>query len=130
MSQLTLQDIASVVETLLDRKLDERFGNFSKEVDEKLEQQASESSEKLEHQTKALDEKLEQQTKALSDKLEHQTGLLVEHFDNKCDGLAEAIQVVNANTSSLVRQRDLQAVQYDIKTIKVAVRATNDDLWR
>lgn len=134
MSQLTKQDVAEVVETVmertLDKKLDEKFEQKlglkpGETLDDKLEQKLGLKS------GETLNDKLGLEPgETLNDKLERQTGVLSEHFDDKFDSLAEAIQVVNSAVSSATKQSDLREIRYDIKTIKVAVRATNDDLWR
>jgi hypothetical protein len=60
--------------------------------------------------------------------LDRKIGVIVEHFDNKFDSLIEAFQVITATMSTMARDVDLQEVKQDVKTIKIAVRATNDDV--
>jgi hypothetical protein len=105
MSQLTRQDIAEVVEEVVDRKLDTRFDAFEAKMDKKLD-------------------------KKLDEKLDSKLGAFIEHIDDKFNGLAEAIQVMNGTIQTLARSSELDEVKQDVKTIKVAVRATNQDLHR
>jgi hypothetical protein len=110
MAQLTKQDVADaitstvpdIIEEVLDRKLDEKF---DKKLDEKLDQK--------------LDEKLDQKL-----------GAFVEHLDDKFDGLAEAISIMNTGMQKLAKASDLTVIRQDIRTIKLAVKDTNTDLQR
>lgn len=145
MSQLTRQDVAEVVEEVVDRvldrkldekmdpKLDQRFTEFEGKLDQKLDERFTEFEEKLDHKLdrrfvefeEKLDHKLD---KKLDKKLDEKLGTFVEHLDDKFDGLAEAISLMNTTIGTLAKASELEEVQQDVKTVKIAVRATNDDL--
>jgi hypothetical protein len=72
---------------------------------------------------KKLDEKLDQ-------KLDQKLGAFVEHLDDKFDGLAEAISIMNTGMQKLAKASDLTVIRQDIRTIKLAVKDTNTDLQR
>lgn len=116
MAQLTKQDVAEVVEEVVDRKLDEKL---DKKFDEKLGLKPGETfDEKLD---RTLEEKLDT-------KLDSKLGAFVEHLDDKFDSLTEAVSLMNTNMQGLARQSDLDQVKEDVRTIKLAVRDTNQDL--
>ncbi|MEK7059684.1 MAG: hypothetical protein AAB971_02930 [Patescibacteria group bacterium] len=54
--------------------------------------------------------------------------LVLEHFDNKFDSLAEALQVMGYTMQTLAKDSDLQEVKLDVEVIKLAVTDTNKDL--
>ncbi len=138
MPQLTKQDVADVVEEVLDRKLDEKLDKklglqAGQTLDDKLGLKPGENlGDKLGLKPgETLDSKLGlRPEETLDDKLDQKFGFFAEHMDNKLDSLAEAVSTINTTMHSLARQSDLEEVKADVKTIKLAVRATNDDLHR
>ena len=122
MSQLTKQDVADVVEEVLDRKLDQKL---DQKFEEKLGLKPGETlDQKLDEKLdRKLDEKFDQH-------LDSKLGAFVEHLDDKFDGLAEAVSLMNTNMGGLARRDDLEKVKDDVKTIRLAVTDTNGDLRR
>ena len=88
------------IEEVLDRKLEEV-------LDRKLEE--------------VLDRKLEEA-------LDRKVGVILEHFDDKFDSLAKALQLTNEMVSRLPTRDEFNEVKADITTIKLAVRDTNREL--
>jgi hypothetical protein len=88
------------IEDVLDRKLDEV-------LDRKLDE--------------VLDRKLDEV-------LDRKLGVVVEHFDDKFDSLAEALQLTNEMVGQLPTREEFNEVKVDITTIKLAVRDTNREL--
>lgn len=139
MSQLTLQDIAEVVEEVvervfdrkldekldskLDNKLDERFTAFEEKIDRKLDVRFRNFEERT-------DEQLNRRFIDFEEKIDGKFGFFMEHVDDKFDALAEALQVMSGTISTLARDSDLREVRQDVKTIRAAVRDTNHDLHR
>lgn len=135
MQPLTRQDLTEVVEAVLER----RFETWEKRVDAKLELRFGSIEARLGNIEQRLDnveqrlDNIEQRLDKVGQRLgtlETEFGVFREIIEDRFDGLADAIQVVNDGLRTCVRQSDLQLVRYDIQTIKIAVRATNDDLWR
>jgi hypothetical protein len=61
-------------------------------------------------------------------KMDDKFGFFVEHMDDKFDSLAEAISLMNESLGKKASKSDLDEVQDDVKTIKLAVTDTNEDI--
>ncbi|HET7059846.1 MAG TPA: hypothetical protein VFH99_00800 [Candidatus Saccharimonadales bacterium] len=137
MAQLTRQDVAEVVEEVvdrvLDRKLDEKLDQkLDEKFDEKLGLKPGETlDDKLGLKPgETLDDKLGARFAASEDKIDRKMGFFIEHIDDKFDGLAEAVSLMNDNINKKADKTDLEEIKQDIKTIKFAVKETNKDLMK
>jgi hypothetical protein len=91
------------IETLLDRKLDEKLD---------------------EHLDAKLDTRFEDFEKKFGNKL----GAFMEHLDDKFDSLAEAAQTTLEIVSNQPSREEFDALKSEVRTIRSAVTATNQDL--
>jgi hypothetical protein len=64
----------------------------------------------------------------LDEKLDEKLGVFVKHVDDRFDGLAEAMMLMNERLMTLPTRDEFNEVKADIATIKIAVRDTNSEL--
>jgi hypothetical protein len=55
------------------------------------------------------------------------TQIIHEHFDEKFESIVEAFRSMGKNIKTLAEDKDLREVKADVRTIKMAVTATNHD---
>ena len=75
-----------------------------------------------------LDKRFDAFGKKLGEEFDHKLGFFIEHMDDKFDSLAEAIQATLEIVSDQPSRGEFNELKDDVKTIKLAVTATNKDL--
>lgn len=64
----------------------------------------------------------------VEDIFDRKVAVLIEHMDDQFERVAEAIDEVRQEVSQCAKKSDLEEVKSDIRIIKTAINATNQDI--